>query len=327
METCRRSALALMLMFAVWPALSSNVLSQNYPVRPIRLLITSTPGGSVDTIARIVATRLGERLGQQIVADNRPGAGGIVAAQVLAKAPADGYTLILGSAPLLALNPSLYKTLPYDPLKDFAPVSLVGSQDLVLVVNPSLPVTSVKELITLAKRRPGQLSYGSAGNGTGSHLSGELLKKLAGIDLLHVPYKGVAGALLDVAGGAVAMTFTTFLSSQGYVSAGKVKAIAVTGPNRSPATPELPTLIEQGVAGFESYTWYGILATTGTSRNVIGRLNTEIVVLLKQPETLSRLNSQNIQADSSTPAQFGKFIAAEIEKWRQIIRSAGINPV
>jgi tripartite-type tricarboxylate transporter receptor subunit TctC len=315
------------LTFALLLATTGSATAQNYPERPIRLLVTSTPGGSVDTIARIIGARLGEKLGQQIVVDNRPGAGGIVAAQVLAKAPADGHTLIQGTAPLLALNPTLHKSLPYDPVKDFAPISLIGSQDLVLVINPTLPVQSVKDLIALAKRRPGQLAYGSAGNGTGSHLSGELLKKIAGIDLLHVPYKGVASVLLDVTSGAVAMTFTTYLSSQGYVNSGKVKAIAVTGPQRSPATPDLPTMIEQGVTGFESYTWYGILAPAGTQRQIVGRLNSEISAILKQPETISRLSTQNIQPGASTPVQFARFIAAEIAKWRQVIQSAGIKPV
>jgi tripartite-type tricarboxylate transporter receptor subunit TctC len=301
--------------------------AQGYPTKPIRIVVTSAAGGSVDTVARTLAAALTPRLGQQIIADNRPGAGGTIAASFVARAPADGHTLILGTAPTLALNVSLYRSLPYDPVRDFAPVSLIGAQDLVLLIHPSIPAKSVRELVAIARRNPGQLSYASAGNGTVSHLSGELLSKLAGIQLLHVPYKGSAAFMIDVISGQISMTFNTLLSSKPHVTAGKVRALAVSGTRRAATFPELPTMAEAGMKGFEATTWYGVLAPAGTSHDVVARLNTELFAVLKQPETVERLTRDGIVAVGTSPQAFGRFIHTEIEKWRQVIRGAGIEPL
>jgi tripartite-type tricarboxylate transporter receptor subunit TctC len=302
------------------------VLAESYPVRPVRLIVPSTPGGSVDTLARTIGPKLTERWGQQVVIDNRSGAGGVIAGETLAKAPPDGYTLMLGTIASLATNASLQKRLPYDPIKDFAPVTLVATQNLMLLVHPSVPVKSVKELIRLAKAQPGKLSFASAGNGTGSHLSGELFKQLAGVDMLHIPYKGVAPALLDVISGQVSMSFPSILTALQQVRAGRLRALAVTGAHRSVAAPELPTLQEAGIKGYESATWYGIVAPFGAPTDVIAKLNAEVVSILKLPDVNERLSKEGADPVGNSPQEFGRFIQSEIEKWRKVIRAAGIQP-
>ncbi len=315
-------AALMVVMFGI----AGNALAQNYPNRPIRIVVVSTPGGSVDTMARVVGPKLAERWGQQVIVDNRPGAGGAIAAELVARSPADGYTLIMGTVASLATNVSLRKSLPYDPVRDFAPITLVATQNLMLLIHPSIPAKSVKELVALAKRQPGQLSFASAGNGTGGHLSGELFKLLAGIDMLHVPYKGVAPALIDVISGQVSMTFASILSGHPHARSGKLRALAVTGAKRSPAVPELPTMIEAGVKGYESATWYGLLAPAGTPPDIVAKLNAEVVSILKQPETHERLSKEGADPVGNTPAEFGKFIRSEIAKWGKVIKAAGIKP-
>ncbi|HSN39040.1 MAG TPA: tripartite tricarboxylate transporter substrate binding protein [Burkholderiales bacterium] len=315
-------AALMVVMFGI----AGNAVAQNYPNRPVRVVVVSTPGGSVDTMARTVGPKLAEKWGQQVVVDNRPGAGGAIAAEIVAKSPADGYTLIMGTVASFATNVSLRKSLPYDPVRDFAPITLVATQNLMLLIHPSIPAKSVKELVALAKRQPGQLSFASAGNGTGGHLSGELFKLLADIDLLHVPYKGVAPALIDVISGQVSMTFASILSGHPHVRSGKLRALAVTGGKRSPAVPQLPTMIEAGVKGYESATWYGLLAPAGTPPDIVAKLNAEVVAILKQPETHERLSKEGADPVGNTPAEFGKFIQSEIEKWRKVIKTAGIQP-
>jgi tripartite-type tricarboxylate transporter receptor subunit TctC len=304
---------------------SAPAIAQPYPVKPIRLLVPSTPGGSVDTLARTIAPKLSEKWGQQVVVENRPGAGGAIAGELVAKSPPDGYTLIIGTIASLATNVSLQKKLPYDPAKDFAPITLVATQNLMLLIHPSIPAKSVKELIALAKAKPGQLSFASAGNGTGGHLSGELFKLLAGIDLLHIPYKGVAPALVDVVSGQVSMTFASLLSGQPHARSGRLRALAVTGAKRSPAVPELPTMQQAGVADYESATWYGILAPAGTPAEIVSKLNGEIVSILKQPDINERLSHEGAEPVGNTPQQFGAFIRSEIAKWAKVIRAAGIR--
>ncbi|MFO0453048.1 MAG: tripartite tricarboxylate transporter substrate binding protein [Pseudomonadota bacterium] len=300
--------------------------AQAYPAKPIRFIVPSTPGGSVDTIARTIGPRLADRWGQQVIVDNRPGAGGAIAGELVAKSPPDGYTLLVGTVASLATNVSLQKKLPYDPLKDFAPVTLIATQNLMLLVHPSLPVKSVKELTALAKKKPGSLSFSSAGNGTGGHLSGELYKMLAGVDLLHVPYKGVAPAMIDVVSGQVTMTFASILSGGQQVRTGRLRALAVTGARRSPAVAELPTMMEAGVAGYESATWYGIVAPAGTPADIVNRLSSEVVAILKGPEMNDRLSKEGADPVGNTPAEFARHIQVEIEKWRKVIRAAGIQP-
>lgn len=314
------------ILAAIIAATSCAASAQSYPVKPIRFIVPSTPGGSVDTLARTVGPRLADKWGQQVIVDNRSGAGGAIAGELVAKSPPDGYTLLVGTVASLATNVSLQKKLPYDPMKDFAPVTLLATQNLMLLVHPSLPVKSVKELTALAKKKPGSLSFSSAGNGTGGHLSGELYKLLAGVDLLHVPYKGVAPAMIDVVSGQVTMTFASILSGSAQVKAGRLRALAVTGARQSVAAPGLLTMVEAGVNGYESATWYGIVAPTGTPADIVNRLNSEIVAILKSPEMHDRLSKEGADPVGNTPAEFARHIQTEIEKWRKVIRAAGIQP-
>ncbi|MGE5526548.1 MAG: tripartite tricarboxylate transporter substrate binding protein [Rhodospirillaceae bacterium] len=313
------------LMIAVLAAYCAAASAQTYPTKPVRMVVPSTPGGSVDTLARTVATKLSEKWGQQVVVDNRSGAGGAIGAEMVAKAPADGHTVIMATIASAATNVSLRKNLPYDPVKDFAPITLVATQNLMLVVHPSVPAKDVKSLIALAKKQPGQLSFASAGNGTGGHLSGELFKLLAGIDLLHIPYKGVAPALVDVVAGQVSMTFASLLSGTPHYKSARLRAFAVTGAKRAPGLPELPTMQEAGVKGYESSTWYGVLAPAGTPQDIVNKLNADIVAILKQPEIHDRLSQEGAEPVGNTPQQFGAFIKSEIEKWGKVIRAAGIK--
>jgi tripartite-type tricarboxylate transporter receptor subunit TctC len=257
--------------------------------------------------------------------DNRAGAGGIIAGEITAKSPPDGYTLIMATVAAMATNVSLSRKLPYDPVRDFAPITLVASQQLVLLVNPGVAAKSVGELIQLAKSKPGQLTFASAGNGSGGHLSGELLKILANIDITHVPYKGIAPALVDVISGQVTMTFASVISGLPHVKSGKTRALAVTGSHRSPAAPELPTMIESGVRGYESSTWYGLLAPKATARPTIMKLNREVVSILNLPEVRSHLLTEGAEPVGNTPEQFGEFIKSEIAKWGKVIRAAGLR--
>ena len=314
---------ALAAVLAIAPC--SAAQTQSYPTRPVRLLVPSTPGGSVDTLSRAVATRLSEKWGQQMVVDNRPGAGGVIAAELTAKAPPDGYTLLMCTVASCANNVSLHRNLPYDPVKDFEPVTLVATQNLMLLVHPSIPAASVKDLVALAKANPRKYSFASAGNGTGGHLSGELFRMLAGVDLLHVPYKGVAPAIVDVISGQVSMTFASILSSLPQVKSGKLKALAVTGAKRSPAAPDMPTMIEAGVKGYESATWYGVLAPAKTPKDIVAKLNTDIVAILKQPEVRDRLSKEGAEPVGSTPQELGAYIRSEIAKWGKVIKAAGVQ--
>lgn len=320
-----RSALAFLLL-PLLAACYALAAAQMYPTRPIRLIVPSTPGGSVDTLARTIGPKLAERWGQQVLVDNRPGAGGAIAGELVAKSPPDGYTLLIGTIASLGANVSLQKKLPYDPVKDFSPVTLVATQNLMLLMHPSVPAKSVKELVRLAKAQPGKLTFASAGNGTGGHLSAELFKMLAGIDMLHIPYKGVSPALVDVVSGQVSMTFASILSSLPQVRASKLRALAVTGATRSRAAPELPTMQEAGVKDYESATWYGIVAPVATPPDVIAKLNSEIVAAVKHPETNDRLSKEGADPVGNSPQEFGAFIRSEIEKWRKVIRTAGIQP-
>lgn len=325
----RATPAARLRRLAGWAALAllscNAAYAQNYPARPVRMIVPSTPGGSVDTLTRAIAMRLSEKWGQQVVVDNRAGAGGVIAADITAKAPADGYTLLMCTISSCATNVSLHKSLPYDPVRDFEPVSLVATQNLMLLVHPSIPATGVKELIAAAKANPGKYSFASAGNGTGSHLSGELFKLLAGIELLHVPYKGVAPALVDVIAGQVSMNFPSILSAMPHWKVGKLRALAVTGAKRSAAAPELPTMMEAGVKGYESTTWYGLLAPAKAARDIVGRLNRDLVATLKLPEVGERLSREGVDPVGSSPQEFAAYMKAEIAKWAKVVKTAGIQ--
>ena len=314
------------VMIAATMAVALPAAAQNYPNKPVRIVVVSTPGGSVDTLARAIAPRLSSKWNQQVLVDNRPGAGGAIAAELVAKAPPDGYTLMMGTIASLATNVSLYKSLPYDPVKDFAPITLVATQNLVLLVHPSIPSRSVKELVALAKKQPGKLTFASAGNGVGGHLSGELFKMLAQIDILHIPYKGVQPAMMDVVGGQVTMVFASIASGMAQVAGKRLYPLAVTGAQRSPAAKQLPTMVEAGIKGYESSTWYGLVAPAGTPAELINRLNAEVVAGIKSPDLNERLIREGADPVGNSPAEFAKYMQSEIDKWRKVIRAAGIEP-
>jgi tripartite-type tricarboxylate transporter receptor subunit TctC len=298
----------------------------DYPDHAIRFVIAFTPGGPSDLLTRTIGQKLSERLGQPVVADNRPGAGGNLAADIVAKAPPDGYTLLMGNIGILAANASLYGHLPYDPLKDLAPIILVGAQPNVLVVHPSLPVRSVAELIALAKAEPGRLDYASSGNGAPSHLSAELFKAMAGLDIVHVAYRGAMPALTDlVAAQGVQLMFATSVSALPFIRSGQLRALAVTTLTRAPLLPELPTMAEAGLPGFESTTWHGVVTTAGTPAPVIDRLNREIAAILALSDVRHALSTLGVDVLGGTPAQFAAYIRAEIPKWAEIVRISGAH--
>ena len=301
------------------------VSAQSYPAKPIRILVGFPPGGNSDFVARAVGRGLGELWGQQVVIDNRPGAGGNIAAELVAKSPADGHTLLLGVF-AHAVNPSLYGgKLPFDAVKDFAPVILCVSSANILVVHPSLPVKSVKELIALAKAKPGQITYASAGNGTAGHFAGELFDQMAGVKTLHVPYRGTGLAHTDLMGGRVVMFFAAMAGTLGHVQSGRLRALGVTTLKRWPGAPGVPTMTESGLAGFEVNSWSGILAPAGTPPEIIARLSTEIARILRQKETRERLYSFGAEPIDNTPAEFAAYINAEIGKWAKVVKGAGIR--
>jgi tripartite-type tricarboxylate transporter receptor subunit TctC len=304
----------------------SNANAEDYPNRSIRFVIAFTPGGPSDLLTRTIGQKLSERFGQPVVADNRPGAGGNLAADIVAKAAPDGYTLLLANIGILAANASLYSHLPFDPLKDFAPVILVGAQPNVLVVHPSLPATSVGELVALAKARPGQLNYASSGNGAPSHLSAELFKAMAQVEIVHIAYRGAVPALTDLlAGQGVQLMFATSVSGLPYIQANQLRALAVTTAARSPLLPELPTMQEAGLAGYESTTWHGVVVPAATPAPIIDRLNREIGAILDLPDVRRTLSTLGVDILGGTPQAFSDYIRTEIPKWAAIIRMSGAH--
>ena len=307
-------------------AWSAAIAATDYPLRPLRLVVSFPPGGSADFQARILGTKLTEQMGQQIVVDNRSGGSGIVALELVAKAHADGYTLLLGPMSGLTMNPSLFAKLPYDSVRDFAPVSLTSRVTLALAAGASLQANGVKDLIALAKASPGKLTYGSTGVGNVTHLAGEMLKSLAGIDLVHVPYKGAGPQLIDVMSGNVAVGFVSLTAAIPHVRSGRLKGLAVTSKQRSSAAPDIPTVSEVGFAEIEICTgWFGILAPARTPKAVVSRLNTEVVTAVNAPETQTRFNGQGLDPATSTMDEFAALIKADIERWAKIIKQAGIR--
>ncbi|HEV2008915.1 MAG TPA: tripartite tricarboxylate transporter substrate binding protein, partial [Burkholderiales bacterium] len=315
------AALCALAAFAFVP----SAHAQSYPAKPIRWIVTFPPGGPTDVIARMVGAKLTEAWGQQVVIDNRAGAGGVIGTELAAKSAADGYTLLFGTSSGLSVNPALSSKLPYDPARDFAPVSLLVINPQILVVNNAVPVNSLKELIALAKSRPGQLNYGSVGRGSPNHLGMELLKSLAGIEMVHVPYKGTSPAVTDLLAGQVQLLFNSMPSVLPLVKSGKLKGLAVGSAQRSPAAPEIPTIAEAGVPGFEYITWYGMFAPARTPVNIVAKLNAQVVKILAEPEMAQRLASQGAEPRSSTPAELATFMRDETERWKKVIRSAGIK--
>ena len=294
-----------------------------YPSKPVRLVVPFTPGGSTDILARAVGQKLSESWGQPVVVDNRPGAGGIIGMETVAKAAPDGYTLVMGHIGTLAANPALYKTLPYDPVKDFAPVTLIARVPNVLVVGPAVPSRSVAELIALAKAKPGKLDYGSGGNGSAAHLATEYFKLKAGVDLQHIPYKGTAPALQDLLGGQIALMITGLPPVLPHVKAGKLRILGVASAQRLRQFPEIPTIAESGVPGFEATQWYGILAPAATPKEIVAKLNREFVKALRDPAVGEKLAGEGADPVGDTPGEFAAFIASEIDLWGKVIRATG----
>ena len=313
------------LAFALALAACSGAWAQSYPAKPIRFIVPFPPGGSADILARAIGQKAGEGLGQPLVVENRPGAGTAIGAEALAKSPADGYAVMIGTVSSHAINPALNPKLTYDPVKDFTPISLVASIPFAMIVHPSVPAKSVSEFISLAKSKPGSLNYSSAGNGTSNHLAGELLKSLAGIDIVHIPYKGSAPALNDLVAGQVSLMFDLVLTAAPHVKSGAVRGLAVTGAKRSSALPELPTVAESGVPGYEVSAWFGIFAPAGVPQPVVQRLNAEFVKALQQPELRQRLASQGAEPLTSTPEEFAAYLRSEIAKWAKVVKDSGMK--
>jgi tripartite-type tricarboxylate transporter receptor subunit TctC len=296
-----------------------------YPHKPIRLVVPFPPGGGTDILARLLGQKAGEMLSQQIIIDNRGGAGGTIGTDIAAKAPPDGYTLILVSGSH-AINPGLYQKLPYDSVNDFAPITQIATSPGILVVNPSLPVKSVKELIALARARPGQINYASAGSGTPPHLAGELFKVMAKIDMVHVPYKGNAPAFTDVIGGQVSLIFPTMPSAMPFIKSGKLRPIAVTSAKRSPAAADIPTIAESGLPGYEATSWYGILAPALTPERIVARLHEVLVSVIGAPDMKDKLATQGLDPVANAPQEFAAVIKSEIAKWAKVVKASGAKP-
>jgi tripartite-type tricarboxylate transporter receptor subunit TctC len=313
------------LLFALACATSSAVHAQAYPSKPIRLIVPFPPGGGNDVIARVVAQKLGERFGQQVVVDNRPGANGIVGLQALMQSAPDGYTLAVGAAGPLAVNPSLYDKLPYDPVRDFTAITNMVNFPLLLVTHPSVPAKTTRELVALAKAEPSRLYYSSPGSGNSGHLAGELFNTMAGVKIVHVPYKGQGPALADLLAGQVQMLYSSIPSVLPHVRSGRLNAIAVGSASRVPSLPEIVTIAESGVPGYEAYSWVGMIAPANTPREIVTRLNREIVEILKQKDVADKLNQQGALPVGDSPEQFAAYIKAEIEKWGAVVRSSNIK--
>ena len=313
------------LCAAILGAAALLAQAQDYPTRSIKLVIPYPPGGIADTFTRALAQQLSERLGQPMLAENKPGASAIIGAEAAAKSPPDGYTLLLGSISSLATNVAMFRKLPYDPLKDFAPVSMVFYTPLFLVVNPGVPANSVQELVAYAKAHPGAVNFGSVGYGTAIHLAAELFKSLAGIDIVHVPYKGSSQVLPDIVGGRVQMVFDggTFLAQ---VKAGKLRLLAVTSAKRLESVPEAPTMAEAGIPGYEMAIWFGVVAPAGTPKPVVDRLSREIAEVVKQPAFRKRFVESGVEPLANTPEAFAELIASEIRKWITLVKDAGVRP-
>jgi tripartite-type tricarboxylate transporter receptor subunit TctC len=303
----------------------SQAFAQSYPTKPVKIIVAFAPGGGADIVARLIAQHLTQRLGQPFIVDNRGGGGGIIGTDMAAKAAPDGYTILLGQSGPNVLNPSLYAKLPYDAIKDFAPITQATIYPYVIAVHPAVPAKSLAELLSLAKAKPGEVSYGTAGTGSSAHLAAALFERQAHVKMNHIPYKGAGPALMDTVAGQVNMVFGDAASATQQAKAGRVRALAVTGAKRSPLIPDVPTAMESGVPGYEATAWHGFLAPAGTPREVIDKLHAEIAAILKTREVRERLERDGIEAVGSTPEQFGAHIRAEIDKWAKVVRDANIK--
>jgi tripartite-type tricarboxylate transporter receptor subunit TctC len=322
MKLLKPALLVLALLCA-----ASAAADDTYPAKPIRILVGFSPGGGTDIMARIVAPRMSERLGQPVIIENRPGAGGNLATEAVAKAAPDGYTLLMGTIAALAINPSLYKNLPFDSAKDLAPISLGVSLANVVVVNSSLAVKTLPELIALAKQQPGKISYASSGNGTAGHLSGALFESMANVSLLHVPYKSGGQAMTDLIGGQVNMSFAAAPGAIPQIKSGKIRALAVTTRTRSAFLPDVPTVAEAaGITGYESSNWYGLVGPARLPKPIVDKLNAAMVATLNEPATREKLALQGLEATPGSPEEFSTFLRAELAKWAKVVKDTGSQP-
>ncbi len=309
----------LLVLFA------GGAMGQDFPNKPIRLIVPFPPGGSTDIVARIIAPTLAQELGQPVVIENRSGATGLVGSELVARAKPDGYTLLMATTSTHSISPHLMKTMPFDAVKDFVPVSNAALLPLILVVHPSVRANSVEELMALAKAKPGNLAYAWSGSGSSLHLAGVLLTTMGSVDLLHVPYKGAAPAVADLLGGQVSAMFDTIPSSLPHMKSGRLRGLAVTSTKRSPVIPDVPTVAESGLPGYEVVPWAGLLAPAGTPKEIVARLNEAMVKVLKLAETKERFLSQGAEPAPSTPEQFGALVKAEYEKWGKVVKDAGVQ--
>jgi tripartite-type tricarboxylate transporter receptor subunit TctC len=316
--------LALTLAFAV-PFVISPARADDYPSHPIRLIVPYAPGGGADAVARIVAKRVGETIGQPLVIENRGGAGSIIGTEMVKKAEPDGYTLLLGQSGPISINPAIYRDLSYDPVKDFAPITMTTAYPYILVVNAKLPVKTLQDFVALVKSKPGEFNYGTTGIGAANHLVTELFSSKAGLKMTHVPYRGTALAVADLLAGQVTMVFADPISALSHMQAGTLRALAVTSKERSPAAPEVPTVAESGFSGFDAIAWHGILAPATTPPAIITKLHDEIVAALKDPATKALLEAQAMQTVGNTPEQFAAFIKQDIAVWKEVATQADVS--
>jgi len=317
----RSTAALLVALVAFW--LAAPVRAAEYPTRPVTLIVAFTPGGPSDVLARILGKKLEQILGQPFVVENRPGAGGNIAAELVTRAAPDGYTLLMGNNSILATNASLYRRVGFDAEKDFAPITLIGSQANILVVNPALPVQSMAELIALARKEPGQINFASSGHGAAAHLAGELFKAEARIDIVHVAYKGAAPALQDVIAGHVQMMFATAASVVGHIRDRRLRPLAVTTLKRTAVLPDVPTIDELGLSGFDATTWHGLVAPAGTPNDIVAALNRATIAALADPETRKALGDLGVDIVGSSPQDFAAYIKTEIPKWSAVVKASG----
>ncbi|MDB5809189.1 MAG: protein bugT-like protein [Betaproteobacteria bacterium] len=315
------AALAVCAGAVLSPHLAS---AQAYPTKPVRVLTPFPAGAGVDIVARMIGAPLAETWGQPVVVDNRPGAGGTIANELAARAPPDGHTLLLGNVSTLAMAPSLYKKINFDPVRSFAPITIVNTSTNILVVHPGVAATTTQALIALAKAKPGQINYASAGSGTSPHLAAELFKSMAGINLVHVPYKGSPQALTDLLGGQTQVMFASLVSAISHVRQNRLRAIGMTALHRSSALPDVPTISESGLRGYDVSMWMGVVGPAGTPPAIVAQLNRQIAAVLQAPDVRERLAVQGLEAASDTPAEFGAYIASEVRKWSAVIKQAGV---
>ena len=324
MNARRRALVAAALVLAAGPRAFAEATPAPWPSKPIRLILPFPPGGGTDILGRILADRLSANVGEPVVIENRGGAGGNVGAEAAAKSPPDGYTMVL-VAPSLAISPSLYSKLNYDPARDLTPVALVGTVPNVIITNPEVPAQTLAEFIALAKTKPGGMNFGSGGSGTSNHLAGELFNLQAGVKLVHVPYKGVNLAMNDLLAGQIQLVVIGIPAALPFIRAGRLRALAVIAPERSPALPEVPTAAEAGLPNYDVTTWYGVLVPTGTPRPIVERLNAELVRIMRAPDLQERFAATGTEPRTSTPEEFGEYIRQEMAKWAKVVREAGLK--